>query len=285
MVKYFSKLKAQQSAKLKSPLLLLSLLFGDTFSSIDWSSDNFGDTFYFYFQSNTIDFQTRLFGDTFRRSDHIWWHFFASVNLNISNLVTLLIERSHLVTLLRRLRLRKIDFGTFQLGIAQLVPRVFGVTLPPSPPPKLAKKKKVPKKKKFRTRPPPLPSPYWLEIDGSDRKKFPDLTEKTVGVPAGHKTSQWPWTFSRAPVLALAKASARPAPPTRTAPCTKGQPIKSHLTAPLLTLANYLYTYIIRLLPHSLAPSYSVSFSLSAPLCPEVNMNTDPNPLLYVKLE
>jgi len=35
MVKYFSKLKAQQSAKLKSPLLLLSLLFGDTFSSID----------------------------------------------------------------------------------------------------------------------------------------------------------------------------------------------------------------------------------------------------------
>ena len=127
MVKYFSKLKAQQSAKLKSPLLLLSLLFGDTFSSIDWSSDNFGDTFYFYFQSNTIDFQTRLFGDTFRRSDHIWWHFFASVNLNISNLVTLLIERSHLVTLLRRLRLRKIDFGTFQLGIAQLVPRVRGL--------------------------------------------------------------------------------------------------------------------------------------------------------------
>jgi hypothetical protein len=29
-----------------------------------------------------------------------------------------------------------------------------------------------------------------LEIDGSDRKKFPDLTEKTVGVPAGHETSR-----------------------------------------------------------------------------------------------
>jgi hypothetical protein len=30
---------------------------------------------------------------------------------------------------------------------------------------------------------------------------------------------------------------------------------------------------------HSSAPGYSVSFSLSAPLCPEVNMNTDPYPL------
>jgi hypothetical protein len=60
-----------------------------------------------------------------------------------------------LVTLLRRLRLRKIDFGTFQLGIAQLVPRVSGSPLPPPRPPKLAKKKKF--RKKFRTRPPPLP--------------------------------------------------------------------------------------------------------------------------------
>ena len=77
-----------------------------------------------------------------------------------------------LVTLLRRLRLRKIDFGTFQLGIAQLVPRVSGSPSPlPAPPPR--EKKKNPETKKFRTLPPaPLPSPYWLEIDGSDRKKY-----------------------------------------------------------------------------------------------------------------
>jgi hypothetical protein len=32
---------------------------------------------------------------------------------------------------------------------------------------------------------------------------------------------------------------------------------------------------------HSSAPGYSVSFSLSAPLCPGVNMISDPNPLLF----
>jgi hypothetical protein len=33
---------------------------------------------------------------------------------------------------------------------------------------------------------------------------------------------------------------------------------------------------------HSFPPGYSVSFSLSDPFCPEVNMNTDPYPLLLV---
>ena len=108
-----------------------------------------------------------------------------------------------LVTLLRRLRLRKIDFGTFQLGIAQLVPRVsgFGVPPPPSPPPKTREKKNF--QKKFRTRPPPLPHLIGNRRERSEKisigsKKFPQLTER---VPAGHKTSRWPWTFSRAPVL------------------------------------------------------------------------------------
>ncbi len=38
-----------------------------------------------------------------------------------------------------------------------------------APPPQHREKKNILKK------PPPLP-PYWLEIDGSDRKKFPDRT-------------------------------------------------------------------------------------------------------------
>jgi hypothetical protein len=83
------------------------------------------------------------------------------------------------------------------------------------------------------------------------------------------------WNF-----LALWFASARLAPPPRPAPCTKGQPIRTDLTAPLHNLTNYLYIYLIRLLPHSSAPLPSVSFSLSAPLCPEVNMISDPYPLL-----
>jgi hypothetical protein len=29
-----------------------------------------------------------------------------------------------------------------------------------------------------------------LEIDGSNQKKYPLVTEKTVGVPAGHETSR-----------------------------------------------------------------------------------------------
>ncbi len=60
----------------------------------------------------------------------------------------------------------------------------------------------------------------------------------------------------------------------------KGQPIRTDLTAPLHNQTNYLYIYLIRLLPHSSAPLPSVSFSLSAPLCTKVNPNSDPNPLL-----
>ncbi len=37
---------------------------------------------------------------------------------------------------------------------------------------------------------------------------------------------------------------------------------------------------MIRIVLHSSAPGYSVSFSLSAPFCPGVNMIPDPNPLL-----
>ena len=40
---------------------------------------------------------------------------------------------------------------------------------------------------------------------------------------------------------------------------------------------------MIRIVLHSSAPGYSVSFSLSAPLYTEVNMISDPNPLLDVK--
>ena len=73
-----------------------------------------------------------------------------------------------LVTFLRHLRLPKIDFGTFQLGIAQLVPRVSGS---PSP---------------------PLPPIDWkstgaIEKNIKESEKFPKLTER---VPAGHKTSK-----------------------------------------------------------------------------------------------
>ncbi len=78
-----------------------------------------------------------------------------------------------------------------------------------------------------------------------------------------------------------------PCTPTKPAPCTKGQPIKSDLTAPLLTLANYLYTYIIRLLPHIAlctnrppAPLPFVSLSPIRLVCPGVNPNSHPNPLL-----
>ena len=76
-----------------------------------------------------------------------------------------------------------------------------------------------------------------------------------------------------------------PCTPTKPAPCTKGQPIKSDLTAPLLTLANYLYTYIIRLLPPSSAPGYFVSLSPIGPICPGVNPNSNPNPLLKTALK
>ncbi len=193
--------------------------------------------------------------------------------------MTLLIERSHLVTLLRRLRLRKIDFGTFQLGIAQLVPRVSGSPSPLPAPKNREKKKKVPNPPPRPPSPPPIDwkSTGAIEKNIEESEKFPEATER---VPAGHKTSRWPWTFSRAPVLALAVASARPAPPTRPAPCTKGQPIKTDLTAPLLTLANYLYIYLIRLLPHSSAPGYFVSLSPIGLSCPGVKPFSNPNPLL-----
>jgi hypothetical protein len=82
----------------------------------------------------------------------------------------------------------KIDFGTFQLGIAQLVPRFSGSPSAPLPAPKTREKKKNSEKS---SEPAPLPSPYWLEIDGSDRKKYHGVTKKTVGVPAGHETSRW----------------------------------------------------------------------------------------------
>jgi hypothetical protein len=56
MVKYFSKLKERKG---KSPLLLLSLLFGDTFSSFDQSiqTGNF-DTLFPFFPFPKIDFRT-----------------------------------------------------------------------------------------------------------------------------------------------------------------------------------------------------------------------------------
>jgi hypothetical protein len=194
-------------------------------------------------------------------------------------LVTLLIERSHLVTLLRRLRLRKIDFGTFQLGIAQLVPRVLG-SPSPSPPPKLAKKKNS--KKKFRTHPPPLPL-----LIGNRRERSEKISKRLKSFPKSPKEFRQATKPLGDPELSSGPRSSRSLKralirltPTKPAPCTKGQPIKTDLTAPLLTLANYLYTYIIRLLPHSSAPGYFVSLSPIRLNCPGVNMNSNPNPLL-----
>ena len=69
---------------------------------------------------------------------------------------------------------------------------------------------------------------------------------------------------------------------TRPHRARKGQPIRTDLTAPLLTLANYLYIYLIRLLPHSSAPLPSLSVSLFRLRCPGVNPNPDPNPLLFL---
>ena len=125
-----------------------------------------------------------------RRSRNFWWHFRSSDTFGDTFSSPSVTLWRPLVTLLRRLRLPKINFGTFQLGIAQLVPRVSG-SPSPLPAPKPCEKKKIPKKK-FRTLPPaPSPPPYWLEIDGSDRKKYHGVTKKTVGVPAGHETSRW----------------------------------------------------------------------------------------------
>ncbi len=159
----------------------------------------------------------------------------------------------------------------------------FGVTLPPPRPPKLAKKKNS--EKKFRTHPTPRPLLIGNRRERSEKiarslKSFPNSLKEFRRATKPLSDVRRPWTFSRAPVLALAEASARPAPPTKPAPCTKGQPIKSHLTAPLLTLANYLYIYLIRLLPPSSAPGYFVSLSPIGLVCPGVNPNSNPNPLL-----
>ncbi len=69
---------------------------------------------------------------------------------------------------------------------------------------------------------------------------------------------------------------------TRPHRARKGQPIRTDLTAPLLTLANYLSTYLIRLLPHSSAPLPSLSLSPNRLRSPGVNPNSNPNPLLLV---
>ena len=179
------------------------------------------------------------------------------------------------MTLLRRLRLPKIDFGTFQLGIAQLVPRVSGSPSPPLPPPappKTCEKKKIPKKV---PNPPPSPPPIDWKSTGAIEKNIARVSK----VSRSHlKSSGRPQNLS----VTLSFLSGA-GPPTRPAPCTKGQPIKTDLTAPLLTLANYLYTYIIRLLPHSSAPGYFVSLSPIRLVCPGVNPNSNPNPLLLNK--
>ena len=144
----------------------------------------------------------------------------------------------------------------------------FGVTLPP-PRPQKSRKKKISEKKV--PKPPPRPPPLPLLIGNRQER----LEKISVGDWKDRWSSGGPRNLS-VTLNFLPGAG----PPTRPAPCTKGQPIKSDLTAPLLTLANYLYTYIIRLLPPSSAPGYFVSVSLIGPACPGVNMIPDPNPLL-----
>ena len=172
-----------------------------------------------------------------------------------------------LVTLLRRLRLRKIDFGTFQLGIAQLVPRVSGSPLPPPRPPKLAKKKKF--RKKFRTRPPPLPLLIGNRRERSEKissgsKKFPEVTER---VPAGHKTSRWRQTTlnflpGAGPRARCRERSSGSSNQTRTVHQRSTNQIRPHCTA----------TYLGQLslhLPHKVAPALFgprlLCFALSNP--------------------
>ena len=149
----------------------------------------------------------------------------------------------------------------------------FGVPLPPPRPPNSRKKKKIPKKV---PNPPPSPPPIDWKLRGAIRKNFPDWLAETERVPAGHGTSRWPWAFSRAKGAPFLQPDPHRAP--------KGQPIRTDLTAPLHYLTNYLYTYLIRLLPHSFAPLPSLSLSLIRLVCPGVNMNSHPNPLLKVRL-
>ena len=118
-----------------------------------------------------------------------WWHFlhfshFKNQFWDIPKIIAFLlgdtfffIDRSQFGDTLSVSASQKIDFGTFQLGIAQLVPRVSGSPspLPPPRPQTSRKKKKVP-----NPPPRPLPSPYWLEIDGSDRKKYPSVTKRPL---------------------------------------------------------------------------------------------------------
>ncbi len=134
--------------------------------------------FLLYFQLNTIDFQTRLFGDTF-------WLF-----------------------------------------------------RPPPLPQKLRKKKKKKIRKNFN---PPRP-PYWLEIEGSDQKKFPWLTR------GDRKSSGGPWNLSV--TLSFLPGKGRAVPPTRPAPCTQRSTNQNrpHCTA---TLPNQLSLH----LPHKVAPA------------------------------
>ena len=73
---------------------------------------------------NFFKFKIILFGDTFW-SIPIWWHFlripFWKKNIDQKKKQPPYLVTLFLVTLLRHLRLPKIDFKTFQLGITQLV--------------------------------------------------------------------------------------------------------------------------------------------------------------------
>ena len=94
------------------------------------------------------------------------------------------------VTLLRRLRLRKIDFGTFQLGIAQLVPRVSGSPLPPPRPPN-SRKKKNPKKV---PNPPPSPPPIDWKSTGAIGKNIARVKKVS---PSHRKSSGGPRNLTK----------------------------------------------------------------------------------------
>jgi hypothetical protein len=144
-----------------------------------------------------------------------------------------------LVTLLRRLRLPKIDFGTFQLGIAQLVPRVSGSPSPPSPlpAPKNHKKKKF-QKKKVPNPPPHLPPPIDWKSTGAIGKNIPEWLKR-------------PLEFRRAtkPVGDLELSPGRwSSNQTRTVHQRSTNQIRPHCTA----------TYLDQLslhLPHKVAPA------------------------------
>jgi hypothetical protein len=64
--------------------------------------------------------------------------------------------------------------------------------------------------------------------------------------------------------------------------CRQSDQIRSDQTstAPLHNTTNYLYTYLIRLLPHSSSPLPLLSLSPIRLFCPGVNPNPDPYTLL-----